>query len=138
VDQLFGTALHASQAVHALVINRVHHLAGIQAPLFIDLVNASLLDTHGALQAAFFPGNDPGLCDRLEAVRGGFCMNRVLLRHNSFLLLMLALGYNAITEAYQLNEYRMSNKEFRMMKFNDFDYLLRHSSFVIRHSAVRF
>jgi len=45
---------------------------------------------------------------------------------------MLALGYNAITEAYQLNEYRMSNKEFRMMKFNDFDYLLRHSSFVIR------
>jgi hypothetical protein len=43
---------------------------------------------------------------------------------------MLALGYKAITEANQLNEYRMSNKvyppsaapeatrEFRMMKFD--------------------
>jgi len=26
----------------------------------------------------------------------------------------------------------MSNKEFRMMKFNNFDYLLRRSLFVIR------
>jgi hypothetical protein len=26
----------------------------------------------------------------------------------------------------------MSNKEFRMMKFEDFDFLLRHSTFVVR------
>jgi hypothetical protein len=42
------------------------------------------------------------------------------------------LGCNQITEADEHHEYRMSNKEFRMMKFNDFDPLLRHSLFVIR------
>jgi len=43
-----------------------------------------------------------------------------------------------MTDAGELNEYRMSNKEFRMMKFNDFKDFLRHSLFDIRHSAVRF
>ena len=31
------------------------------------------------------------------------------------------LGCNQITEADEHHEYRMSNKEFRMMKFKDFD-----------------
>jgi hypothetical protein len=63
---------------------------------------------------------------------------------------MQAFGLNPVTEADELNEYRMSNKvyppsaapeatrEFRMMKFSNFDFLLRRSLFVIRHSAVRF
>jgi len=57
---------------------------------------------------------------------------------------MQAFGRNAITEADEPNECRMSNKvyppsaapeatkEFRMTKFNDFDRFLRRSSFVIR------
>ena len=47
-----------------------------------------------------------------------------------------AFDLNPITEADELNEYRMSNKEFRMMKLKDFDCLLQPSSFVIRNSAV--
>jgi len=55
-----------------------------------------------------------------------------------------AFDLNPITEADELNEYRMSNKvyppsaapeatrEFRMMKLKDFDCLLQPSSFVIR------
>jgi hypothetical protein len=33
---------------------------------------------------------------------------------------MQAFGRNQITSADELNEYRMSNKEFRMMKFDAF------------------
>jgi len=43
-----------------------------------------------------------------------------------------------MTQAEALNEYRMSNKEFRMMKFNFFFLPLRRSLFVVRYSAVRF
>jgi len=53
-------------------------------------------------------------------------------------ILMWALGRSPMTEADELNEYRMSNKEFRMMKFNFFYLLLRRSLFVVRYSAVRF
>jgi len=42
-----------------------------------------------------------------------------------------------MTDGTEINEYRTSNKEFRMTKFNDFDDFLRHSLFDIRHSAVR-
>jgi hypothetical protein len=45
---------------------------------------------------------------------------------------MRALGRSPMTEADELNEYRMSNKEFRMMKFNFFYLLLRRSLFVVR------
>ena len=46
-------------------------------------------------------------------------------------------GVTLISYVDELNECRMSNKEFRMTKFNDLDYFLRRSSFDIRHSAVR-
>jgi hypothetical protein len=39
---------------------------------------------------------------------------------------------NSFIEANGLNEYRMLNTEFRMMKFNFFYLLLRRSLFVIR------
>jgi hypothetical protein len=49
-----------------------------------------------------------------------------------------AFGRKQVTQVDKMNECRISNKEFRMMKFNDFDFLLRHSSFIVRYSAVRF
>jgi hypothetical protein len=51
---------------------------------------------------------------------------------------MLVLGNNSITEANELNEYRLSNKEFRMTKFKisivPFDIL--HSLFDILRFAL--
>jgi hypothetical protein len=44
---------------------------------------------------------------------------------------MEAQSHYQESNADELNEYRM-------MKFNDFDPLLRRSLFIIRHSAVRF
>jgi len=51
---------------------------------------------------------------------------------------MKAFAGNEIIEVHELNEYRMSNKEFRMTKFDYSDAYLRRSSFVIRCSAVHF
>jgi len=38
----------------------------------------------------------------------------------------------------KLNEYRISNKEFQMMKLRSFDPVLQRSTVVIRYSAVRY
>jgi hypothetical protein len=59
VDKLFGTVLDAAVTVHALVVNGVDHLAGLETPVIIDLVNTLFLYTNGALQTPLFPGNDP-------------------------------------------------------------------------------
>jgi hypothetical protein len=47
--------------------------------------------------------------------------------HGGRSFLMLVFSHNQITDADELNECRMSNNEFRMTKFNDFDILLRKS-----------
>jgi len=46
---------------------------------------------------------------------------------------MHAFSRSQITEANELNEYRMSNKEFRMMKFNHLRF--SPSAFFIRYST---
>ena len=45
---------------------------------------------------------------------------------------MQAFVCKQITGTGEINEYRMSNKEFRMTKFNSFDLLLRRSAFLVR------
>jgi hypothetical protein len=45
---------------------------------------------------------------------------------------MHAFSRNQITEANELNEYRMSNKEFRMIEFNHLRFFLWRSLFDIR------
>jgi hypothetical protein len=45
---------------------------------------------------------------------------------------MPAFGHKQIKQFYELKECRMSNKEFRMTKFSDFNCHLRTSLFVIR------
>jgi len=52
------------------------------------------------------------------------------------LFLAQAFGRNQIGIAKI--EYRMSNKEVRMMKFKNLDSFLRRSTFGVRYSAVRF
>jgi hypothetical protein len=62
----------------------------------------------------------------------------IACRRRKKILQMQAFVRKQITGTVEVNEYRMSNKEFRMTKFNWFNSLLRRSTFAVLHSAVRF
>ena len=85
VDELVGAALNAPQAVHALIVDGIHHLSRIQTPMVVDLVHAPLFHAHGALQAPLFPGNDARLGDGLEPGPHGPGVDHVFCWHVNFL-----------------------------------------------------
>jgi hypothetical protein len=58
MDQLLGAALHTPEAVHALIINGIDHLPGVQAMLIIDPIHTLAFHTNRAIEAAFLPCDD--------------------------------------------------------------------------------
>jgi hypothetical protein len=70
MDKFLGTALNAPETVHALVVNGVDHLVAVEASIVVYPIHTLLLHTDGTLETAFFPGNDPRLCNLLEPMGG--------------------------------------------------------------------
>jgi hypothetical protein len=58
MDQFFGTALHAPEAVHTLIINGINHLLNVQASIIVYSIDTLLLHTDRTPQATFPPGDD--------------------------------------------------------------------------------
>jgi hypothetical protein len=69
LNKFVRTALDAAETVLADAVEGFEHLAGIDTPLFVYLVNAILFYAAGAFEAAFFPCNDSRPGDRLKPVR---------------------------------------------------------------------
>jgi hypothetical protein len=81
MNQLLWATLNTAQTIHALVVNGVHHLFRIKAPVLIHFVDTTLLHADRTLKASFLPGDNARFGDRLNAMGRSLGMDDIFTGH---------------------------------------------------------